>query len=183
MNDTVITLCAFPLCIGLSCGQTVWVCCAVDRLYNTSAGRLYAASIFLRLILYITWKYTHEQNDSSYCLQHTTSHIQHQNLQNIPSLSLLWIPHQLLLPDQKPIKTYSKLSITTSKIFSSTEASIHLGCVNKNACGGELGSISLHSSSPKRKARHSVLKKFDLDRVAELTPRKKKLHNMIRTRA
>ena len=81
------------------------------------------------------------------------------------------------LPVQKPIKTYSKLSITASKTFS-----IPHGCVNENACGGELGSISIQSSSSKRKARHSLLKKLDLARVAELTPRKKKLYDMIRTR-
>jgi hypothetical protein len=77
------------------------------------------------------------------------------------------------LPVQKPIKTYSKLSITASKTFSNTEPSSPLGFVNGNACGGEFGSVGLQSSSPKRKARHSVLKKLDLDRVAELTPRKK----------
>jgi len=86
------------------------------------------------------------------------------------------------LPVQKSIKTFSKLSITTSsKTFSSTEPSIPLVHVNENACGGELGSVSLQSSSPKCKARHSVLKKLDLGRVAELTPRKKKLYHMIRT--
>ena len=74
------------------------------------------------------------------------------------------------------------MSITTSKTFSSTESSIPLGLVNENTCGGELGSVSLQSSSPKRKARHSVLKNLDLDRVAELTPMKKKLYHMIRTR-
>jgi hypothetical protein len=62
------------------------------------------------------------------------------------------------LPAQKPIKTYSRLSIMTSKTFSSTESSIPLGCVYENTCGGELVSVSLQSSSPKRKARHSVLK-------------------------
>jgi hypothetical protein len=95
--------------------------------------------------------------------------------------------HLKSIPDhylhvQKPIKTYSKLSIMASKTYSSTEPSIPLGCVNKNACVGELGSVSLQSSYPGRKARHFVLKKLDLDRVAELSPRKKKLHNMIRTR-
>jgi len=69
------------------------------------------------------------------------------------------------LPVQKPIKTYSKLSITTSKTFSITEPSIPLGLVNENVCGGELGSVSLQSSSPKRKARHSVLKNLDLDEL------------------
>jgi hypothetical protein len=87
------------------------------------------------------------------------------------------------LPVQKPIKTYSNLSIRASKTFSSTEPpSIPHGCVNEIACGGELGSVSLQSSSPKRKARHSILKKLDLDIVAELKPRKKKLYNMIQTR-
>jgi hypothetical protein len=84
------------------------------------------------------------------------------------------------LPVQKPIKTYST-STTTSKIFSSTEPSIPFGCVNKNACGGELGNISHQSSSSKRKVRSSVLTKLVLDRVAELKPRNK-LYNLIRTR-
>jgi hypothetical protein len=74
---------------------------------------------------------------------------------------------------QKPIKTYFKLSITASKTFSSAQPSIPLGFFNKNACDGDLGSVNLQSSSPKRKARHSVLKKLDLDRVAELTQRKR----------
>jgi len=60
---------------------------------------------------------------------------------------------------QKPMKTYSKLSVMESETFSSTEPSIPLGHVNANACGGELGRISLQCSSPKRKARHSVLKR------------------------
>jgi hypothetical protein len=62
------------------------------------------------------------------------------------------------LPVQTPIKTYSKVSITASKTFSNIELSIPFGCVNENACGVELGSVSLQSSSPKRKARHSILK-------------------------
>jgi len=70
----------------------------------------------------------------------------------------------------------------SSKTFSSTESSIPLGRVNKNACDGELGSVSLQSSTPKSKERHSILKKLDLDRVAEMIPRKKKLHNMIWTK-
>ena len=74
------------------------------------------------------------------------------------------------------------LSTMTSKIFSSTEPFILFGFVNKNACGGELGSISLQSSSSKHKARHFVLTKLVLDRVAKLTPRNKKPYNMIRTR-
>jgi len=62
------------------------------------------------------------------------------------------------------------LSITESKTFSSTQPFIPRGCVNENACGGELGSVSLQSSSPKHKAWHSVVKKVDLDRVAEFEP-------------
>jgi hypothetical protein len=73
------------------------------------------------------------------------------------------------------------LSTTTSKIFSNTEPSIPFGRVNENACGRDLGSISLESSSSKHKAMHFVLTKLVLDRVAELTPRKKKLYNMIWT--
>ena len=55
------------------------------------------------------------------------------------------------LPVQKPIETYSKLSITAPKTFSYTEPSIPLGCVNENACGGELGSVSLQNSSQNTK--------------------------------
>jgi hypothetical protein len=61
------------------------------------------------------------------------------------------------------------MSITASKIFLRTEPSIPLGCANENACGGELWSVCLQSSSPKHKGRLSVLKKVYLDRVAELT--------------
>jgi hypothetical protein len=74
------------------------------------------------------------------------------------------------------------LSTTTSKIFSNTEPSIPIGCVNENASGRELGSISLQSPSSKHKARHFLLIKLVLDRVAELTRRNEKLYNMIRTR-
>ena len=85
-------------------------------------------------------------------------------------------------PVQKPVKTSSMLSILTPKIFSSTEPSIPFGCVNNNVCCGELGSMSLQSSSSKHKAMYFVLTKLVLDRVAELTPRNKKLYNMIWTR-
>jgi hypothetical protein len=84
------------------------------------------------------------------------------------------------LPVQKPIKTYSNMSITASKTYLSAELSIPHGCDNENACGEELGSINLQCSSPKCKARCSILKTLDLDRVGELTPRKK-LCDMIQT--
>jgi len=53
----------------------------------------------------------------------------------VSSLSPL-VAYPDYLPVQRPIKTYSKLSITTSKIFSSTEPSFPLGRVNENACVG-----------------------------------------------
>ena len=114
------------------------------------------------------------------CAKYT--HILHQNLQNSPSLFLVLVPLHHLLPVQKSIETYSLLSTATSQIFLSIDPSIPCGCVNETACGGDLGSISLQSSSSKRKARHFVLMKLVLDRVAELTPRNKKLYKMIQTR-
>ena len=133
---------------------------------------------FFRGWLYISWMCTPEQSGSSCILCNILTHSSPQPTEltfSTPPVSssspLVACPDYL--PVQKPIKTYSRLSTTTSKTFSSTEPSIPHGCVNENACGGELGSVSLQSSSPKRKARQSILKKLDLDRVAELTPRKK----------
>ena len=54
------------------------------------------------------------------------------------------------LPVEKTTKTYSTLSTMTSKIFWSIELSIPFGCVNENACDGEIGSISFQSSSSKQ---------------------------------
>ena len=76
----------------------------------------------------------------------------------------------------------SPLVVHNDKEFLYTENSIPFACVNENACAGELESVSLQSSSSKRKARHFILTKFVLDRVAELTPRNMKLYNMIQTR-
>jgi hypothetical protein len=56
-----------------------------------------------------------------------------------------------------------------SKTFLNAEPCIPFGCANENACGAELGNISLQNSSAKCKARYSILEKLDLDRVAELT--------------
>jgi hypothetical protein len=53
---------------------------------------------------------------------------------------------------------------------------------NESASGEELGSVNLQSSSPKRKAQHSLINKLGLDTVAKLTARKKKLYDRIRTR-
>lgn len=66
--------------------------------------------------------------------------------------------------------------------FSMKETSFLLGYANENASDGEHWSTNFQSSSPKHKARHSVLKEFDLDRVADLTQRKKKLYSWIQTR-
>jgi hypothetical protein len=44
---------------------------------------------------------------------------------------------------------------------------------NENASGEELCSVNLQSSSPKRKAHNSLIKKLVLDRVAKLNPRKR----------
>ena len=154
-SETVIIFCAFT--------YMCWV-----QLWAESLGTPYSTE---------TWKVVCSQHFSesdftspecihlsrmvvpTFCV--TTSHSHSTTLTFcIPPMSssspLLACPDYL--PVQKPIKTYSKLSITTSKTFSSTEPSIPLGCINENACGGELGSVSLQSSSPKRKERHSVLK-------------------------
>jgi len=45
-----------------------------------------------------------------------------------------------------------------------------MAVLNEYACGEELWSVSLQSSSPNRKTWHSVVKKLDLDRVAEFAP-------------
>jgi len=70
----------------------------------------------------------------------TTSHSHSTPQPTEPSFSTLPVsaPSGLVacqdnLPVQKPNKTYSKLSITTSKTCSSTEPSISLGHVNENA--------------------------------------------------
>jgi uncharacterized pyridoxamine 5'-phosphate oxidase family protein len=56
-----------------------------------------------------------------------------------------------------------------------------LGSANQSVSGGEIRSIDLQSSSPKCKAWQSVIEEHGLDRVAILTPRKKKLYYRIQT--
>ena len=144
MNDTVIIFCAFS-------------CMCRAQLWAESLGVTYSAE---------TWKavcsehFAESDFTSSECIRlnrmavptvcATTSH-SHSTPEpteltfSTPPVSssspLVACPDYL--PVQKPIKTYSKLSIMTSKTFSSTEPSIPLGRVNENACGGELGSVSL----------------------------------------
>ena len=171
MNDTVLIFCAF----SCMCRAQLWAE-SLGMQYSTETWRVVCSQHFsesdftspecIRLNRMVV---------PTFCA--TTSHSHSTTLTfctpPVSSSPLLACPDYL--PVQKPIKTCSKLYITTSsKTFSSTEPSIPLVHVNENACGGELGSVSFQSSSPKSKARHSVLKKLDLDRVAELTPRKKK---------
>jgi len=160
MNDTIIIFCAF----SFKCRAQLWA----DNL-----GVLYSAQ---------TWKVVCSQHFSEadfttpecICLNrmvvptfccatsshsHSTPQPTELSFSTPPvSSSSPLVACPVYLSVQKPIKTYSKLSIMASKIFSSTEPSIPHGCVKESACGGELGSVSLQSSSPKRKARHSVLK-------------------------
>jgi hypothetical protein len=51
-----------------------------------------------------------------------------------------------------------------------------------SAFGGEPGSINLQAYSPLHKAQHSLIKELGLDRVAKMTPWKKKLDDRIQTR-
>jgi len=66
--------------------------------------------------------------------------------------------------------------------FSKEDTSFPLVSASESASGEELGSVNLQSSSPKRKARYSLIKDLGLDRVAKLTPSKKKLYDRIWTR-
>ena len=66
--------------------------------------------------------------------------------------------------------------------FSKEDTSFPFVSANESASGEEFGSVNLRSSSPNRKAWHSLIKDLGLDRVTKLTPRKKKLHDRIRTR-
>jgi hypothetical protein len=69
---------------------------------------------------------------------------------------------------------------TATNTFSDKETS-SAGVVHENACSGELGSIKPETSSQKRIACLSILKKLDLDGVGDLTPRKLKLYNILQT--
>jgi len=66
--------------------------------------------------------------------------------------------------------------------FSKEGTSFPLVSANESASGEELKSVNLQSSSPKCKTQHALMKGLGLDRVAKLTPRKKKLYDRIRTR-
>ena len=94
---------------------------------------------------------------------------------------------------EKPIQIHSETTLPSfippdmsvpaeTSTVSKGDTSFPLVSANESASGEELGSANLQSSSPKRKARHSVIKKLGLDRVAKLTPRKKKLYDRIWTR-
>ena len=143
MNDTVIIFCAFS-------------CMSSAQLWAESLGVPYSAQ---------TWKagcsehFAESDFTSSECIHlnrmvvptvcatNSHSHSTPEPTELTFSTPPVSSPSLLLacrdyLPVQKPIKTYSKLSIMKSKTFSSTEPSIPLGRVNENACGGELGSVT-----------------------------------------
>jgi hypothetical protein len=71
---------------------------------------------------------------------------------------------------------------TATNTFSDKETPFPAGVIHENACSGELGSIKPQTSSLKRKACHSVLKKLDLDGAGDLTPRKLKLYSTLQTK-
>jgi hypothetical protein len=75
-----------------------------------------------------------------------------------------------------------QLPPTASDTFSNKETPIPVGSTNESACDGELGSMKLQTSSQKRKACYSVLKKLDFDEALELTPRKLKLYSTLQTK-
>jgi hypothetical protein len=113
MNDTVIIFCAF-LGAGLSCGQTVWVCNTMHK-----PGRLYAASIFQRLILHLLIRLNRmviPTVSATSSRSHSSPTPTELTLPTPPMSSSL---HLVACPDylavQKPVKAYSKLFITASK--------------------------------------------------------------------
>jgi hypothetical protein len=51
-----------------------------------------------------------------------------------------------------------------------------------DASDGELGCINRQNSSSKPRAKHSLLKEFNLGKTSDLTPRKQKLYNRIQSK-
>jgi len=150
MNDTVIIFCSFScMCraqlwaesLGVPYSTETWkAVCSQDF---SESDFIFPECICLNRMVVPTFCATNS-------LSHSTPQPTERSFCNPPvSSSSPLVAWPDYLPVQKPIKTYSKLSITTSKTFSSTEPSIPLGHVNKNTCGGELGSVSLQSSSAK----------------------------------
>jgi hypothetical protein len=68
------------------------------------------------------------------------------------------------------------LSPTAANTFAVKENSFSVSSVNINSSDGQLGHISLHSSSPKARASHSLLKELNLALLSKLTPRRRKLY-------
>ena len=104
----------------------------------------------------------------TYSMKFITSLTKHIQIHLVTSL------HSVISPDM--------LLPAETSTFSNEDTSSPLGCANESASGGELGSVNLQSSSPKRTAWHSLIKELSLDRVAKLTPCNKKLYDRIRTR-
>jgi hypothetical protein len=85
-------------------------------------------------------------------------------IQSDTSLPSVLSPYQLLTAETN---TFSK------------EDTFRLACTNESAFGGELGGINLQTFSAVHKAHHSLIKELVLDRVAKMTPWKKKLDDRI----
>jgi len=83
-----------------------------------------------------------------------------QKQEAIPIQSHTSLP-SIIFPDQP-------LPAETSSF--SKEDTFPLCSANESESGGKLGNINLQSSTPKHKARLSLIKELGLDRVAKRTP-------------
>jgi hypothetical protein len=104
------------------------------------------------------------EQDSTFCATSSHTHSAPKPTElNFPILPMSSLSPLVACTDYFPvlktIKTYSTFSIMATTTLSSSQPTTPLGCVNKYACGEEFRNISLQSSSPNRKTRHSVLKK------------------------
>jgi hypothetical protein len=124
-----------------------------------------------------------EEPSSSFssCEENLTVRIPARTFSRMPQTLVTKEPVAAQLPTSLPSGISPDLSLPAeTSTFSDEDTSFLLGCANESACGGELGSINLQSSSPKCKVRHSLLKELGLDRVVNLTPREKKFYHSIR---
>jgi hypothetical protein len=133
MNDTAVIFCAFPFpcraqlwafSLGVPDSAQTWkVACS----HHFSEADFTSECIRLNRMVVPTVCATSSHS-------HSTPQPKELPFSTPPvssSSPLVACPYYL--PVQKPIKTYSKLSIAASKTFSSTQPSIPHGCVNENA--------------------------------------------------
>jgi hypothetical protein len=73
-------------------------------------------------------------------------------------------------------------SPAAANTFAGKEIPFPLSCVNIDASDGELRHINCQSSLSKPRARHSLLKEFNLASLLELPPRKRKLYEHIQNK-